>query len=287
MLVVDPKEIERFYKVLKEISPRGLPIAARDGLNNSAFATRTAWKKEGERSMVKGSPKLRRNWTFNGRNHRVVKARTRKSINQMVAVTGNKLGYMAKQERGFMKFRNKGLQIAEPEGRVTGSHTRTVKRAHFRKGGSMKLPPKNKRYKFRPGKLSSTGRRVTGARRGRVARGLGSGSSGSWAQYVAASLRAARKSGADHVFLDGGRTNRGIYDIRGGKLVLVWQMGFTSTRTKRNPMLSRTLKHLRQDFPIYHRQALEGQLRFHLKKQGFRVRGANIMSEVARFRALG
>ena len=98
MLHVSAKDIEKLHSTLKGISKKSLPWAAREGLNESAFAARRQWEAEGRKSMI-----VRNKWTFGGRHHRVKKARFNKNIARMQAVTGSKLKYMAEQERGVIR----------------------------------------------------------------------------------------------------------------------------------------------------------------------------------------
>ena len=239
MLVVTTKDIEKLHKALKSMDKRALPYAARNALNTSAFATRTEWAKEGERTMT-----VRNKWTFGGRHHRVVKARLQTNIRFMEAAVGNTHRYMAQQERGFSRSAGgrKGVPIPTTESRISGQHRRLVRRAYWRS-------------RIKIGKRVQMGGKVR-----------------SRSQYIAANIRAAKKAGHNLVYLELGPT-RGIFDVRWKtKMKLVWDLSRKHTRTGKNPMLRRTLKRLKPAFKIYHRSALEEQIRFVMRKRGLRLR---------------
>jgi len=272
VLVVTAHDLEKLHKALTDMDNRALPYAVKDSLNQSAFATRRQWEVEGRKTMH-----VRRSWAFRhripkarggGLAHAVEKARLRKSITQMEAKSGNTHRFMEEQERGFTRFRMKGVQIPTIASRISHNIARVVRKPYYR--DRMDFGPRYKygHYKFTPGK----GGRPRGAR------------------YIAGSARAARERGARFVYLEFSDNNKGIYDLgtgkggRGSKIKKVWDMSHRTTTTKRNPMLRRTLKKLEPTFKTVHRSALEKQIRFVLKKRGFRVRGPNVLAEVARFR---
>lgn len=236
MLVVQSTDIPRLHRFLRGLKDgRALSHAAKDGLNTSAFATRREWEKQGRATM-----NVRNFWTFGGRNSRVIKARATRNIMQMQAVVGNKLKYMAEQERGVSRFamRRHGVPIPMTKARISNKKTRLMRRMYWR--NRMQL---GKRYKR----------------------------AGSREQYIAMNIKKAKASGSNFVYLDMGSWGRGIYDVRTKtKMKKVWNMNRRFTRTKANPMLRRSLRTLRPAFPQYHKSALEGQIRFLLKKRGLR-----------------
>lgn len=253
MLVVDTKDIEKLHKALSQMSPQGLPHAAREGLNASAFHARRLWAEEGARTMH-----VRNKWTFGGRHHRVVKARKTRRIEQMEAVAGNKLRYMDQQEHGVRRYAisGKGVPWPRKKGRTGQSIKRLVRTVFWR--NRMKVGPRlNPNHpRFTPMTGSSSRR---GGGRSRKAR------------YIAASIRAAKAEGKHLVYLDLG-DKKGIYDVKTKtKTKLVWDLSKRSRFTKPNPMLWRALNTLRPALPQIHKTALEGQIRFHLKKQGIRA----------------
>lgn len=254
MLHVSAKDIEKLHSTLKGISKKSLPWAAREGLNESAFAARRQWEVEGRKSMI-----VRNKWTFGGRHHRVKKARFNKNIARMEAVTGSKLKYMAEQERGIVRHNltGKGAPMPTVKSRVSRSKLRLQRTMYWRNRIKL-MRGRPKRRKF-----------------------------SSQEAYVAASIARAKRRGIGFAYLDFG-DKRGIYDVRTKtKTKLVWDLSKKVRRTKRNPMLKRTIKKLGPHMPIYHRSALERQLRRELKYRGFRVRGASMLSEAARFKSLG
>ena len=254
MLVVKQNDIKKLHEALKSLDSRGphagkaLGVAAKEGLNTSAFAARREWEKQGRLQMH-----VRNKYTFKAAHHKVVKARARKNINQMEAVTGNKLRYMAEQEHGVRKVRAGGLQIPEEQARIGGDIKRIVSRSYWRNKIGKNIGP---RYDRKHGKFGGNGRR-----------------------YAAGVIRAARARGKRYVFLQYSSRHKGIYDInrmKGGnslKNALVWDMSRRTTYTKPHPMLRTTLKVLKPYFPQYHRMALEEQIRFVLKKRGIPYQG--------------
>lgn len=265
MLVVDTKDIEKLHKALSKMSPQGLPHAAKDGLNDSAFHTRRLWKEEGHRTMT-----VRNRWTFGGRHHRVVKARATRRIEQMVAITGNKLRYMAEQEHGVHRFAlaRKGVPKPTLKSRISMSKSRLVRTVFWRRKMNLgpSFDPKHPRFTPMTG---SSSRRGGGKSRKK--------------RYIAASIRAAKAEGKHLVYLDLG-TTRGIYDVKTKtKTKKVWDLSKRHRYTKPNPMLQRTLHRLTPMFPQIHKKALENQIRFHLKKRGVRVSTAtSIITRILR-----
>ena len=270
MLVVTSNDLGQLHKALTDMDDRALPYAVRNSLNQSAFATRRQWEVEGHKTMH-----VRRSWAFRhripkkrggGLGHAVEKARLRKSIHQMESKSGNTHKFMEEQERGFTRYRTKGIQIPTTKSRISQNIARVVRKRYHRE--EIELGP---RFNYRASAFNATGPR------------------GAHHRYIAASARAARKRGERFVYLEFSKNYKGIYDLgtgkggRGSKIKKVWDMSHATTTTKRNPMLRRTLKKLEPTFKAAHRSALENQIRFVLKKRGFRVRGPNVLAEVARF----
>jgi len=267
---VTTNDLGKLHKALSELDSRGphagkaLPIAAKESLNTSAFAARREWEKQGKRQMH-----VRNKWTFKGKFHKVVKARARKNINQMEAVTGNKHRYMAEQEHGVHKIRAKGLQIPEEQSRVGGDIKRIVSRSYWRSKIGKNIGP---RFEYEHNRFAP--------RKGGKSRG---------ARYIAGTLRAARARGRRYVYLEFSSRNRGIYDLdraKGSSLkgALVWDMSKRHTYTKPHPMLRTTLKVLEPNFKQFARMALEEQIRFVLKKRGIPYQGppAGLIGAAAR-----
>lgn len=266
MLVVESKDVEKYYRALKELDGgRSLPFAARDSLNDSAFIARRVWAREGRKTMT-----VRNQWTFKGRHHAVNKARAKRDIAGMKSVVGNRLQYMAMQETGFVKQRPEGLQIPTKKSRIAEDKRRIVSRSYWRSKIGKSIGP---RYDVNHPKFSQVGPKSRQAR------------------YIKGTVRAAKARGKRFVYLEFSDRNKGIYDIGttpgSKKLKLVWDMKAKSTRTKANPMLKRTLRTLEYHFPIIHRANLEKQIKFVLRKRGFRVRGANTLAELQRYQSLG
>lgn len=269
MLRVTTGDVEKLYRALKDLDGvRGLPYAARESLNTSAFAARREWAHEGRRQMIvrqgnKG--KATAGWTFGARNHRVVKARLKKNVQQMESVSGNKLRYMAEQEHGVRKVRAKGLQIPEEQSRINEDKRRLVGRQYWRKAIGAKM---GKRYNRKSAGFGNSGRR-----------------------YAAGTIRQARAQGKRFIYLKYSSRHQGIYDLRrlkGGldlKNALVWDMSRRTTYTRPHPMLRQTIKTLKPYFPQYHRAALEKQIRFVLRKRGVPYQGppAGLIGAAARF----
>jgi hypothetical protein len=265
MLRVTTNDLEKLHKTLRELDSRGphagkaLPIAAKESLNTSAFAARREWEKQGKRQMH-----VRNKWTFKGKFHQVVKARARKNINQMEAVTGNKHRYMAEQEAGVRRVRAKGLQIPEERSRIGGDIKRIVSRSYWRRKIGKNI---GTRYDASHGKFGGNRRR-----------------------YAAGTIRAARAQGKRYIYLEYSRRQKGIYDLnmlkKGMDLknALIWDMSRWTTYTKPHPMLRTTLKVLEPHFKQFARMALEEQIRFVLKKRGIPYQGppAGLIGAAAR-----
>ena len=242
MLTMGAKDVERLHKFLKDLSPRALPHAARESMNAAAFATRHEWAAEGKRTMT-----IRNHWTFGGRHHRVVKARTSRVIESMQSVVGNKHKYMREQENGIVRRGGwfQGVPIPTTVSRKGNDRTKLQRPSYWRRKIFL-------------------GRRMT--RSQFKSRG----------QYIAATKAMAKRRGHKFVYLDMGSWGRGIYDVRlKRKMKKVWNLNRKSTRTRPNPMLRRSLQTLRPEFMRYHKSALENQIRFVLKKRGLRVSSAS------------
>lgn len=271
MLVVTTEDLGKLHKALTSIDDIALPYAVQQSLNTSAFATRRHWEKEGRKTM-----NVRRSWAFRhripkarggGLAHAVEKARRRKKIAQMYSKAGNTHKFMEQQERGFTRTRAKGVQIPMVKSRIGSSIKRVVRKPFHRDKMQFGRRFDIKSTRFRPSE--------NGKSRG--------------ARYIAGTIRAARAQNKKFVFLKFSERDKGIYQITGktrkGGIKKVWDQSSPTTRTGSNPMLRRTLKALEPTFKTAHRSALEYQIKLVLKKRGFRVRGPNMLAEVARFQA--
>lgn len=242
MLTIGAKDVERLHKFLKDLSPQALPHAARESMNAAAFATRHEWAAEGKRTMT-----VRNHYTFGGRHHRVVKARTARVIESMQSVVGNNHKYMREQENGVVRRGGwfKSVPIPTTVSRRSNDRTKTQRPTFWRR--KILLGARKSRDQFQ-----------------------------SRGQYIAATKAAAKRRGLKFVYLDLGSWGRGIFDIRlKRKMKKVWNLNRKSTRTRANPMLRRSLQTLRPEFERHHKSALENQIRFVLKKRGLRVSSAS------------
>lgn len=113
MANIKVRDIQDLQRKLETINRRGLPYAARFGLNDVAFAAQRQWRREMDNRLT-----LRNKFTQ--RSVRVLKAKGR-DIDRMESVTGSDAPWMGSLERGGGKTR-KGVPTTTAAGQGRGSN---------------------------------------------------------------------------------------------------------------------------------------------------------------------
>ena len=216
---------------LERFSRRGVPHAARNALNATAFELRKEWQRQIERSMV-----LRNKWTT--RSIRVTKARGTNMV-QMAAVVGSVADYMAIQEDGGVERKSGryGVSVPTPvasgEGREAKPRRRLVRRPN-------RLP-----------NIQLASRPTTVPRK----------------QRNAIAIAQAISSGRRYVFLELEK-RRGIFRIAGGKrkprLDMIWDLTRPSVRIPSTRTLGKSMDRVPAIAPPLVRKALIDQIEFGL-----------------------
>lgn len=227
----DSPDLAHLERSLRTFAERGVPHAAKNALNATAFEARREWVKQ-----IKGAFTLRRTWTT--RSVRVSKARGT-NTRRMMAVVGSIAPYMAEQESGATHRKSGQHGVAIPtsvssgEGRGATPRRRVVRRPNSLR--SITLSPR----------ASSTM---------------------SLRRRMAVTIAMARKAGRKHVFLDMGR-RKGIFKLAGRKrsprVDMVWDLSRSTVRIPASRTLERTLEAIKPRLPALHRRALMQQLRRH------------------------
>jgi hypothetical protein len=223
----DDRDFIRARNALFKYRKKGVPHAARNGLNASAFEARKEWIKQVQGSMV-----LRNTWTT--RSIRVTKARGT-DMRRLEARVGSLAAYMRTQEDGGTLRPKKGIGLPIPTP-VASREARGTK--------------PRKRVVPRPNRMSSIQLANRARAKGRR-------------QSNAATIREALASGRKFVFLDLEK-RRGIFRIAGGKreprFDLVWDLTRPSARIAKNPTLGPTTRAVLPSLPRLHTRALLDQL---------------------------
>lgn len=225
----DTSDLIRLRNALYNHARRGVPYAARNALNRSAFEARREWIEKAEETFT-----LRNRWTKGSM--RVDRARGR-DMSRMEAVVGSLADYMATQEEGGT-VRRQGrtghpipTTVASGEGMGTGTRKRVVRRPN-------RLP------------------RIALGQRGRSGQGA--------RQRNAIAISTALKDRRRFVFLELGR-RKGIFRLAGGRrrtrIEMVWDMSRTQVRVPASKTLERSLAAVAPRLPALHREAFIEQLR--------------------------
>ncbi len=231
----DDREFIRFRNALHDYGRKGVPHAARNGLNRTVFEGRKVWHDNLDKTLT-----LRNTWTK--RSIRYAKARGT-NLFRLEATLGSTEEYMALQERGGVqrKKHKHGVPIPSPvasgEGRGVRPRKRMVRKPHRME---------NIQLARRRG-LSSLPRR----------------------QRNAAAIQMAKREGRKHVFL---RTEnrKGLFKLSGGRrnprIDLVWDLSKGTVRIPPSRTLASTVRDLMPRLPGFHVDALKDQLRrFHAR----------------------
>lgn len=223
--------IEKALKDLKTFQAKALPFAARQSLNNTAFAARKIWQAE-----IRNSFTLRNKYTE--RSIRVDMARGL-NVDRMRSAVGSIAGYMAKQESGGTE-RGGGSRKAIPGPAAAG------------------LAPGSKRTKLvRAGsRLSAIHvlRKPIAVRGGAKRRNL-------------VALLQAKRAGSKFVLLTRKGGGKGLYRVMGTKKQLktrlLYDVSRGSVRIKPEPTLHRTMHIITPRLQTMHLDALEAECRRH------------------------
>lgn len=219
-------ELQRFSDALERYAQRGLPYAARNTLNRSAFKAREIWV-----DTVRDTFTLRNSWTV--RSIRVDKARGTNPLT-MVSRVGSVAEYMETQEEGGVERKTGRHGVAIPTSAASGQG----------RSGRRTKPVR------RPNQLRNiqlAGRRAASSRK----------------QRNAIAIKTAIAAGRKFVFLELDDSRQGIFRIRGRRRVdLVWDLSRPSVRIPASKTLGRTIRKLAPSLPDIAIGALVEQLRF-------------------------
>lgn len=139
---IDTRELKQLELKLLRANKTGFKIATEQTLNDLAFEARTQAREQIERSMT-----VRNKWTLAPRNNPIDKAKRGKPF----AEFGSTLGYMAKQEEGFISQPDRftgAVAIPTPVAsgeRKGGAQGKTIRRKPVRKPNRrnmLKMPSK-------------------------------------------------------------------------------------------------------------------------------------------------
>lgn len=226
----DSPDLIQLVRKLESFARRGIPHAARNGLNATAFAAREQWQREIQFSMT-----LRNDWTR--RSIQVTQARGN-DVAQMESKVGSVADYMETQEHGGTERKKHKHGVAIPtsiasgEGRGARPRRRLVRRPN--RLPSIQLTP-----------------RIGDSQKRRNAIAIGG------------ALRAGRK----YVFLELEKRS-GIFKLSGGKrrpkIDLLWDLTKASVRIPP----TRTLGHTLQNIGPQTKAAIQGALIAQLQRHG-------------------
>lgn len=232
MIDVDLSEFERFERALRLFASKGVPHAARQGLNDGAFILRREWQEQIRKAFT-----LRNQYTERG--VRVDKARGT-NLRQLEAEVGHIAPYMAIQETG-------GVDKADRK-------YKPIATRHARRGGS---DEKQVKAGARLGRINVYRNKVSGG--GRRRRNI-------------AAMRAAKKRGEKHVLLGRRRGGVGMFRLMGTmkklRTKMLYDLSRRSVQIKPEPTLQRALEVSEKPIKKAMLRAMIKQLRFH-KVSGF------------------
>lgn len=242
-LTVDTVKISLLADALSAFNKKGLPFAAREALNKTAFVARAEWVDQMGKKLI-----LRNKFTQN--RTQVVKVSAGYDVNKMQSSVGTPLNYMKRQEDGGIKTAGSHEAVAIPTTTAAGMglkskpRKRAVRKANF----------------LAPLMLQA-------------AMNMHSGSNRRYRNMMAIQTAADKGGGIVYLETRGGK-RKGLYEVTGTKrglkatrdslkVKMLWDLSRSSVKDKPKPTLEPTLKAIESKLPRIYIDALKQQLMRH------------------------